>query len=70
MLQSLSASDLEDSLEQNICHTQAVWAQIAHEMSKLQEDPTQQAELEDQTANLQAQDQQLAEIVGRRNDTS
>ena len=43
MLQSLSASDLEDILEQNICHTQAMQADIAAEMNKLQEEPTQQS---------------------------
>ena len=31
MLQSLSVSDLADSLEQNICHTQAMQVQIAAE---------------------------------------
>ena len=44
-----------------------MWAQIAHEMSKLQEEPTQQAKLVDQVANLrdlQVQDQQLARIMG------
>ena len=46
MLQSLSASGLEDSLERNMCHTQAMCAQIAHEMSKIQEESTQQAMLE------------------------
>ena len=66
MLQSLSASDVEGSLEQNIHCTQAMWAQISHEMSKLQEEPAQQAMLVDQVANLQdlqAQDHQLAEII-------
>ena len=66
MLQSLSASDLEDSLQRNIYHTQAMQAQIAHEMSKIQEDPTLQAMLEDQVANLedlQVKDQQLAAIM-------
>ena len=65
MLQSLSTSDLEDSLERNMCHTQAMWVQIAHEISKIQE-PTPQAMLEQQVANLQdlqVQDQQLAEIM-------
>ena len=38
-------------------------AQIVAEMSKLQEEPTQQAELEDQAANLQAQDQQHTDIM-------
>ena len=61
--QSLSVSDLEDSLEHNICHTQAMQAQIAVEMTKLQEEPAQQAEQINQAANLQAQDQQLAEIM-------
>ena len=64
MLESLSASDLEDSLERNIHHTLAMWVQIAHEM--IQEDPTQQAMLLDQVANLedlQAEDQQLAKII-------
>ena len=63
MLQSLPASDLEDSLEHNICHTQATWAQITAEMSKLQEEPTQQVQIEEQAGNLQAQDQKLAEIM-------
>ena len=60
VLQSLSASDLEDSLEHIICCTQTTQAQIAAEMNKLQEEPAQQAE---QVANLQAKDQQLAEIM-------
>ena len=63
MLQSLSASDLDDSLEPNIHCTQAMWEQIAHEMSKLQKEPAQQDEIEDQAANLWAQEQQLAEIM-------
>ena len=66
VLQSLSASDLEDKLERNIHHTQAIWAQIAHEMSKIQEKPTQKTMLEQQVANLeylQMQDQQLAKIM-------
>ena len=66
MLQSLSTSGLEDSLERNIHHTQAMWVQIAHEMSKIQEEPTQQAMLVNQVANLEdlhIQDQQLAEIM-------
>ena len=33
VLQSLSMSDLEDSLGRNICWTQAMWAQIADTMS-------------------------------------
>ena len=40
VLHSLSVSNLEDSLDQNICHTQAMWAQIAHAMSRLEEEPT------------------------------
>ena len=66
MLQSLSANDLEDSLERNICCTQAMWAQTSHEMNKIQAEPTVQAVLEDHMASLQdlqAQDQQLAEIM-------
>ena len=42
-------------------------AQIAHEMSKIQEEPAQQAMLVDQVVSLQdlqAQDQQLVEIMG------
>ena len=41
VLQSLSTSDLEDSLEHNICHTHAMQAPIMAKMSKLQEEPTQ-----------------------------
>ena len=33
--QSLPTSDIEDSLERNICHTQAMQVQIAHEQSKI-----------------------------------
>ena len=40
-----------------------MWTQIANELSRLQEEPTQQAELADQASNLQAQDQQIAEIM-------
>ena len=40
ILHSLSTSNLEDSLDQNICHTQAMWAQIAQEMSRLEQEPT------------------------------
>ena len=36
VLQSMSAGDLEDTLEQNICCTQAMQAQIADEIGKLQ----------------------------------
>ena len=39
MLHSLSASNLEDSLAQNICCTQVMWAQIAHAMSRLEDEP-------------------------------
>ena len=46
VLQSLSASDLEDSLERNIHHTLAMQAQIDHEMSKIQEEPALPAMLE------------------------
>ena len=63
MLQSLSASNLEDSLAWNICHTQAMQAQIAHVMSRLEEEPAQQAESNDQAAWLQEQDWQLAEVL-------
>ena len=66
VLQVSSISDLEDSLERNICHTQVMWVQIAHEMSKIQVEPTSQTVLEQQVANLQdlqVQDQQIAEIM-------
>ena len=60
MLQSLSESDLEHSLEHSICHTQAMQVQIVAKMIKLQEDPAEQA---DQVASLKAKDKQLAEIM-------
>ena len=63
MLHSLSTSDLEDSLDQNIHHTQAMWAQIAHAMSRIEEEPTSQVEPNNQTAQLQEQEKQLAEIM-------
>ena len=63
ILHSLSMSDLEDSLDQNIHHTQAMQAQIAHTMSRLEEEPTSKAKPNDQAARLQLQDQQLAEIM-------
>ena len=63
MLQSLSMGDLEDSLEHDISCNQAMQAQIAVEISKLQEEPIQQAKQIDQAANLQAKDQQVAEIM-------
>ena len=63
VLQSLSVSDLKDSLDRNIHHTQATWAQIAQVMSRLEEEPALQAEPYDQAAQLQQQDQPLAEIL-------
>ena len=63
ILHSLSASDLEDSLDQNICHTQAMWAQIGHAMSRLEEETTSQAEPNYQSAQLQEQERQLAKIM-------
>ena len=39
VLQSLSGINLEDNLDRNICHTQAMQAQIAHVMSRLEEEP-------------------------------
>ena len=63
MLHSLSASNLGDSLDQNICHTQAMQAQIAHAMSRLEEEPTSWAEPNDQAAQLQEQERQLAKIM-------
>ena len=44
VLQSLSTSNLEDSLDRNIQWTQAMQAQIAHAMSRLEEQPKAQAE--------------------------
>ena len=60
MLQSLSASDLEDSWRE----TSAV-PRLCGCKSKIQEEPTQQARIEQQVASLdlQVQDQQLAEIM-------
>ena len=52
LFQSLSVSDLEDSLDRNICCTQAMWAQIVHGMSRLKEEPALQAEPDDQAAQL------------------
>ena len=63
MLQSLSVSGLEDSLDQNIHHTQAMQAQIAHAMSRLGEEPASQTEPNDKATQLQQQEQQLAEIL-------
>ena len=62
VLQSLSASDLEDSLDRNIHQTQAMWAQLANAMSQIEEEPTMRAEADDQAAQLIQQDQQFAEI--------
>ena len=42
-------------------------AQITAEMSKLQEEPAQQAWQADQVASLQAKDQQLVEIMDTKN---
>ena len=63
VLQSLSASDLEDSLDRNIHWTQAMWAQIANAMSRMEEEPAVRAEPDDQAAQLLQQDQQLAKIL-------
>ena len=57
VLQSLSASNLEDSLDRNICQTQAMWAQLANAMSRIEEEPTLTAEPDDQAAQLLQQDQ-------------
>ena len=62
MLLSLSVSNMEDSLEQNIHHIQAMQATIAAEMCKLHEDPVQ-ADQTSQVTSLQEKDQQLAEIM-------
>ena len=62
VLQSLSASNLEDSLDRNICQTQAMWAQITHAMSRLDEEPTLQVEPNNQAAQLKEQEQQLAKM--------
>ena len=63
VLQSLSMSDLEDSLDRNICQTQAMQAQIANTMSWIEEEPAARAEADNQAAHLIDQDQQLAEIL-------
>ena len=52
LLQSISAGDLEDSLDQNIHCTQAMWAQITNVMSILEEEPTSRADPDDQAAQL------------------
>ena len=41
MLQLVSPSDLKENLTQNIHHTQAIQVQIAHAMSRLEEEHTQ-----------------------------
>ena len=63
VLQSLSMSDLEDSLDRNICRSQAMWVQIADAMSQIEEEPAVGAEPDKQAAHLIQQDQQLAEIL-------
>ena len=63
VLQSLSVSDLEDSLDRNICRTQAMWAQIVDAMSRIDEEPAVRAEPDHQAVHLIQQDQQLAEIL-------
>ena len=63
VLQSLSTSDLEDSLDRNICQTQAMQAQIANPMSQIKEEPAARAKPDNQAGHLMHQDQQLAEIL-------
>ena len=63
VLQSLSTSDLEDSLDRNICQTQAMQTQIANAMNRIEEDPAVRAEPDDQAAHLLQQGKQLAEIL-------
>ena len=63
VLQSLSASNLEDSLDRNICQTQAMWAQIANAINQIEEEPAVRAEPDKQAAQLIQQDQQLAKIL-------
>ena len=71
MLYSLSTSDLEDSLDRNVHHTQAMQAHIAQEMSRLDEEPASQAEPNNQAAQLQEQERQEQQRDnGRRNCTS
>ena len=62
VLQSLCMSDLEDSLDRNICWTQTMQAQIANAISRIEE-PAARAEPDKQAAQLIHQDQQLAEIL-------
>ena len=40
-----------------------MWAQIAHAMSRLEEELTSEAEANDQATQLQQQEQQLAKIL-------
>ena len=61
--QSLSASDLEDSLRWNKCHTQAMQVQAGKQLSKLQEKPAQQYSHTGQATSLQTKDQELTEIM-------
>ena len=63
VLQSLSTSDLEDSLDRNIHRTQAMWAQIANAICRIKEEPAVRAEPDDLAAQLLQQDQQLAKIM-------
>ena len=63
VLQSLSTCDLEDSLDRNICRTQAMQAQIADAMSQVEEEPAARVESDNEAAHLIQQDQQLAEIL-------
>ena len=52
VLQSLLASNLKDSLDRNICQTQAMWAQMANAMSQMEEEPTVKTEPDDQAVQL------------------
>ena len=63
VLQSLSASNLEDSLDRNICQAQAMQAQIANTMSGIEEEPAVRAEPDHQAAQLLQEDQQLVGIL-------
>ena len=63
VLQSLSKSDLEYSLDRNICWTRAMRPQIANAMSQIQEEPAARPGPDEQAAQLIQQDQQLAKIL-------
>ena len=63
VLQSLSTSNLQDSLDRNIHQTQAMQAQIANAMSQIEEEPMARAEPDEQAAQLIQQNQQLADIL-------